>query len=158
MWCTKKLMSSQLFAKNSDGDQGERKQEQSKHAETERRACLARDRRDRRGSYDEPHDGEVATLERRGSTRTVERRGADGCGWVVVVGHRTPAAMMLALARTPAKLRSRPKPPALPPPKLKPALTASSTMIRPVPIALLPPRALIIGACGMGRLDPAAER
>ena len=51
-------MSSQLFANNSDGDEGERKQEQSKHAEAERRACLAGDR-------------EVGTQERRrGSTCT----------------------------------------------------------------------------------------
>ena len=65
----------QLLAKNSDGDQGEREQEQSKHAEAERRACLAGDR-------------EVGTQERRrGSTCTHERRGADGCCWVVVVGH-----------------------------------------------------------------------
>jgi len=66
------------LAKNSDGDQGEREQEQSKHAEAERRACLAGDRRDRRGSCDEPHDGEVATQ---------KRRGAGGCGWAIVGHH-----------------------------------------------------------------------
>jgi len=77
------------LAKNSDGDQGEREQEQSKHSEAERRACLAGDRRDRRGSCDEPHDGEVATQKRRESARAVARRGAGGCGcgWAIVRHH-----------------------------------------------------------------------
>ena len=115
------------------------KQEHSKRAEpAERRACLARDRRDGRRYQDHPQQGEVVASRER--TRTGEHPGAEG-GGAGSSAMRTPPAMMLAPARTPAKLRSRPDPP--PPLKLTPALTASNMVVGPVAIALLPraPRA-----------------
>ena len=53
----------QLLAENSDTDQGEPEQEQSRHAEAEHRACLAGDCGDRAGSHYEPRGGEMAAQE-----------------------------------------------------------------------------------------------
>ena len=83
--CIREL--NQLLAENSDTEQGEPEQEQSRHGEAEHRARIAGDSGDGAGSHYEPHDSEMAAREGGERTCTGEDRRDDGCRWCWVAGH-----------------------------------------------------------------------
>lgn len=80
----RRIEASNGHTKNSNVDQGERKQEQDEHGEAQHWVGLAGDRRDGAGRHHEPDDGEVAASEEcsksKGASRDDGRR-------VVIVGH-----------------------------------------------------------------------